>query len=106
MSGCTCLVFCLLVALATGEIRSLFTGNNDHLMRIPRVKAFIDKKSRKFNLVKDAGAECSICLESYQENKNKEIAELNCNNKHIFHKDCLLKWAENNEICPLCREPI
>ena len=85
---------------------SIMRQSNDRLKKIPGVQAFINKKSSKFNVVRHAGAECSICLESYQDSKTKEIAELNCSNKHMFHKDCLVKWAEKNDICPLCREPI
>ena len=47
---------------------------------------------------------CSICLEEF---KNEDmIKKLNCN--HIFHKDCLGTWInnntnKNNKTCPLCR---
>ena len=33
---------------------------------------------------------CIICLEEFK--KGNEIAELNCNSKHIFHLTCLIKW--------------
>ena len=47
---------------------------------------------------------CSICLEEY---KNEDVLKkLDCN--HIFHKDCLGSWInnntnKNNKTCPLCR---
>jgi hypothetical protein len=47
---------------------------------------------------------CSICLEEF---KNEDLLKkLNCN--HIFHKDCLGTWInnntnKNNNTCPLCR---
>ena len=43
---------------------------------------------------------CSICLDEF---KNEDILKkLNCN--HIFHKDCLEPWINNNNLnCPLCR---
>ena len=43
---------------------------------------------------------CSICLDDF---KNEEIInKLKCN--HIFHKDCLGTWLnDNNDSCPLCR---
>ena len=43
---------------------------------------------------------CSICLDDF---KNEEIInKLKCN--HIFHRDCLGKWLnDNNDSCPLCR---
>ena len=43
---------------------------------------------------------CSICLDDF---KNEEIInKLKCN--HIFHRDCLGTWLnDNNDSCPLCR---
>ena len=43
---------------------------------------------------------CSICLDEYKE--DDILVKLNCN--HIFHKDCLEPWFnDNNKNCPLCR---
>jgi hypothetical protein len=39
---------------------------------------------------------CSICLEGFT---NSKIKVTKC--KHIFHIDCLNKWANNT--CPMCR---
>ena len=45
---------------------------------------------------------CSICLDEF---KNEDILKkLNCS--HIFHKDCLAPWINNNKSCPLCRTDI
>ena len=50
---------------------------------------------------------CSICLEEF---KNEDLLKkLNCN--HIFHKDCLGTWInnntnKNNNTCPLCRRVV
>ena len=41
---------------------------------------------------------CSICL-----NKNTNPFQLNC--KHSFHKECIEKWLNINNSCPICREP-
>jgi hypothetical protein len=43
---------------------------------------------------------CSICLD-YITNDYKKT---NCN--HIFHNQCLDKWFEHNNTCPLCRQCI
>ena len=45
---------------------------------------------------------CSVCLEEFKE--DDIIKKLNCN--HIFHKDCLEPWLNNNRNCPLCRQNI
>ena len=43
---------------------------------------------------------CSICLEEYK--KNDQVFVSKCN--HIFHKNCITSWLNNNRTCPLCRE--
>ena len=45
---------------------------------------------------------CSICLDEFKEGDN--IKKLNC--KHIFHKECLLPWLNDNDCCPMCRQNI
>ncbi|GLJ27630.1 hypothetical protein SUGI_0542160 [Cryptomeria japonica] len=44
---------------------------------------------------------CAVCLSSFEE--DDEIRELrNCS--HIFHRNCLDKWIDNNQdTCPFCR---
>tara|TARA_Y100000768_G_C23990329_1_gene692057 strand:+ start:7744 stop:8085 length:342 start_codon:yes stop_codon:yes gene_type:complete len=41
---------------------------------------------------------CVICMEELECIKYK--LEDNCN--HVFHKDCIDKWLEVKNICPLC----
>jgi peroxin-10 len=50
--------------------------------------------------------DCAICMESFKDNDGKLVAELNCNEKHIFHADCIAEWVEKKNECPLCRQPI
>ena len=45
---------------------------------------------------------CSICLEDFKTGDN--IKKLNCT--HIFHKECLEPWLNNNSNCPMCRTDI
>ena len=43
---------------------------------------------------------CSICLEDFEE--AQMVASLQkCH--HLFHEECLLKWLDVRQICPLCR---
>lgn len=42
---------------------------------------------------------CSICQSKY-ENKDK-LLELIC--QHYYHKDCILKWLDRSNTCPICR---
>ena len=45
---------------------------------------------------------CPICLKKF---KGVDIIkEFPC--KHIFHKNCLLRWIKNSNICPLCKYDI
>ena len=41
---------------------------------------------------------CVICLDNYSEN---DIKKLYCN--HIYCKNCINKWLQENNTCPICR---
>ncbi len=45
---------------------------------------------------------CVICQELFQ--RNEEVIELNCSQKHVFHQECLVDWALIKMDCPICRE--
>ncbi len=47
--------------------------------------------------------ECSICLEEFKELDRVKL--FSCK-QHIFHKDCIIKWLLDKDICPLCKKPI
>jgi hypothetical protein len=46
--------------------------------------------------------ECSICLCGYEDGETVcwSMKE-RCN--HLFHEDCIVRWLENHNDCPLCR---
>ena len=44
--------------------------------------------------------ECVICMGSIN-NENNEKFTTSCN--HVFHKDCLSRWCQQNNSCPSCR---
>lgn len=46
------------------------------------------------NMLKD---QCNICFETLK----KPVMEINCQN--LFCGECLLKWIQNRNTCPLCR---
>ena len=58
-----------------------------------------EEKLKELNLEKES---CAICLEEFK-NDNSEITMLDC---HTFHKNCVLKWFETNNTCPICRKKI
>jgi len=59
-----------------------------------------DETPIKFNNIfddKELNTECTICLDKI----GLEYTKLECG--HVFHKDCIEKWAKN---CPICRHEI
>ena len=42
--------------------------------------------------------ECVICLEDMK--NDEELILISCS--HIYHKECIQKWFQKNNICPLC----
>jgi hypothetical protein len=48
------------------------------------------------------GVECSIRMESFDENST--IIQTTCN--HYFNEDCLCNWVRRNDTCPMCRKKL
>jgi Ring finger domain len=44
---------------------------------------------------------CAICLDAFLVGELVNHSSLEC--KHIFHKDCLLGWLDQHDVCPCCR---
>ena len=55
------------------------------------------KHIQKYNVLMEE--KCVICFENFK--RVDIIKELPC--KHIYHKDCILKWLKDSNICPLCK---
>ena len=51
------------------------------------------------NNLKDENKRCTICLEDFI--VKDIVIYLPC--FHFFHKDCIIKWIEQNPTCPLCK---
>ena len=45
---------------------------------------------------------CPICFMEFE--KGEEMYRLKC--RHLFHKDCLAKWLEQQLSCPMCRAEV
>jgi hypothetical protein len=58
-----------------------------------------DKKLQELKLYNE---KCPICIEDFKTEK-LDITILNC---HAFHTNCVLKWFETNDTCPVCRKKI
>lgn len=63
----------------------------------------INLKSIAFSDIGEINTHCSICLEEYDEN-TPLYQLINCD--HVFHADCIIRWIETNETCPLCRTDV
>ena len=59
---------------------------------------FIEKEKAKEE--KEKEEECVICIGSIN-NEINESFTTRCN--HVFHKDCLSRWCQQNNSCPSCR---
>lgn len=57
------------------------------------IPSYLKLKARKYNPSENNAdrevEQCVICLDNFGIDDGKEIAELNCNSKHIFHVLCL-----------------
>ena len=45
---------------------------------------------------------CSICLEQVPSTNSAKAKRLSCG--HAFHYNCILKWFETSDECPVCRQ--
>jgi hypothetical protein len=52
-----------------------------------------------YNITSVQNITCSICLEEQKINEN--WTKIHCG--HQFHKECLYRWIEINNVCPTCR---
>ena len=43
---------------------------------------------------------CGICLETL---RGTTVVKLDCDEMHIFHKQCMKEWLLKNNQCPICR---
>ena len=79
-----------------------FCNNNDIRNLQININNPIIRTDNKYKVIQiDYEIECSICLENWIDNKNKEWAQLMCS--HVFHTNCINKWFEQSTNCPICR---
>ena len=78
-----------------------------HAQRLPGVTRFVERNRRNVDLNNPHhinAHRCGICFEDFVQ--GKDISELSCSGRHIFHTECLLRWVKVKTICPLCKEDI
>ena len=89
-----------------GNFKFFYRINYDFGMRMIAYqnKNKITCKSGGFKQASDSN-ECAICLQVT--NSGKLLGhDVNESVSHIFHEDCLKKWYQNHQTCPMCRSHI
>ena len=61
-------------------------------------------------LFKGCQVECSICLDEFNQFNDNElkrnVTPLPCNQRHIYHSECIRAWLKQKDECPLCKKLI
>lgn len=81
--------------LDLGErIGKVSTGlKEEKIKKIP-----VEEYDKKLHKCED----CLFCLENF--NEGEKIMKLRC--KHIFHKECLIKYFQEKKDCPMCKAEV
>ncbi|KAJ4981782.1 hypothetical protein NE237_032619 [Protea cynaroides] len=79
-------------------------GDNGGFSRVPASQFSIQAlEINKFDDLttedQEQSSTCMICVDKFV--KGVEIVRLPCT--HFFHGECIFKWLENKNSCPLCR---
>jgi hypothetical protein len=76
---------------------ALDDNKNDAKKPLKKKKSTL--KSEKLKVVDESNSSCSICLENFE--VGATVKSLKCS--HVFHSECLDKWIEVSNACPLCK---
>lgn len=69
---------------------------------MPASKSIFDRLPTVKFTEETATGECAICKCDWE--KGDEAVDLPCH--HYFHKDCIKKWFETSNLCPMCRHEL
>ena len=89
------------------NIFNLHSENSVYITNGNRLSSTIVNKLRvidinQANINKYNDQICTICQDIYKIGEKCMI--LNC--KHDYHEECIKKWFERNNKCPICKHPI
>ena len=76
---------------------SLFASSLKEKDKLEKIPEFSINSTIELNKFKSKN--CTICLEDFK--VKDKLIYLPC--FHLFHKDCIISWAKENSICPLCK---
>lgn len=52
------------------------------------------------------GEICLFCFVSYHNELERKIVHLKCDQRHMFHRECIRSWVDERRSCPACRAPM
>ncbi|CAF1571097.1 unnamed protein product [Adineta ricciae] len=61
----------------------------------------IESFHRTSNTNTDEENKCGVCLDLFE--TNQALRRFPC--RHVYHKECADRWLQENNVCPICREP-
>lgn len=47
---------------------------------------------------------CVICTEDFKD--SDKVVELQCDERHVFHQECISGWLVKKKDCPICRHAV
>lgn len=74
--------------------------SNSPIRRYPKFAEEFDLSKSYFIEEPEDKPICSICLLEFNNNSTKLVCD------HMFHKQCIVRWLELNNSCPVCRKKI
>lgn len=60
-------------------------------------------RKRKSDEEEEGENTCCVCLEELDFTESSSLQATHCD--HVFHKNCLVRWATKKWNCPVCRSP-
>lgn len=100
---CPCISYTLFNAVQENRQRTNLKQNvikNLKQFNFTTVKRFISNGTDDNTLT----IECSICLGPFEE--DTLVTPLSCDIRHCFHSQCIERWMELKNECPLCKKHI
>ncbi len=58
-----------------------------------------DRNSKLTGSAENVDVKCVICIEHFKE--GEELVILICG--HVFHEFCIMRWLDEDNVCPVCR---
>ena len=105
---CCCISCCLCVLVIIIYRQNREIRMRDAINRVPLAQAAMQRignQQYKDTSQKSKEADtCIICLTAFKD--EDQVAELNCDERHIFHTACLQPWLEQQLRCPLCKKEV